>query len=152
MVIGSLIAIAGLIWLVRTITFVMYATKTQGTIIEMERNTTTPATINVMGHITTSKGGFTYHPIFTFSDDSGIIHTQRTFAGSSSHTFQVGDKVTVLYYVSEPTRSEIDSFQTIWLGPLIAIGFGLLFAGFHIFFQYFFVTRKSKPVEDVNAV
>jgi hypothetical protein len=115
-VIGSLIAMAGLIWLVRTITFVIYATRTPGTVIEMERSAT-------------SKGRTTYHPIFTFSDGSGIIHTQRTYLGSSSYTFQVGDKVTVLYYVSEPTRSEIDSFQTIWLGPLITTGFGSLFAG-----------------------
>jgi hypothetical protein len=135
--IGSLIAIAGLVWLARTITFVMYATKTPGTVIEMERSTT-------------SKGGSTYHPIFTFLDGSGIIHTQRTFIGSSSYTFQVGDKVTVLYYVSEPTRSEIDSFQTIWIGPLIATGFGSLFAGIP-FCTMFLATRKPKPVKDANA-
>jgi hypothetical protein len=138
MVIGGLIAIAGLVWLVRTITFVMYAAKTPGTIIEMERDTT-------------SKGGSSYHPIFTFSDGSGIIHTQRTFVGSSTYTFSVGDKVTVLYYVSEPERSEIDSFQTIWLGPLIATGFGLLFFGIP-YCTIFLATRKPKPPKDTNGV
>jgi hypothetical protein len=139
MVIGSLIAIAGLIWLVRTITFVMYATKTPGTVIEMERTDL-------------SEGGSAYHPIFTFSDGSGIIHTQRTFLGLSlsSYPFQVGDKVPVFYYVSEPTRSEIDSFETIWAGPLIATGSGLLFAGIP-FCTTFLATRKPKPVKDANA-
>jgi len=137
MVIGSMIAMAGLIWLVRTISFVMYATKTPGTVIEIE-------------HTYTSKGGSTYHPIFTFADNSGIIYTQRTFVGSSSYNFEPGDKVTVFYEASDPTRSEIDSFQTIWLGPLITTGFGLLFFGIP-YYTIFLATRKPKPVEDTNV-
>jgi hypothetical protein len=134
---GSLIAIAGLIWLVRTVAFVATATKAPGTVIEVERTTS-------------SKGASIYHPIFTFSDASGIMHTQRTFVGSSTYTFEPGNKVAVLYIASEPTRSEIDSFQTIWIGPLICTGFGLLFGGlaYYLIFQS---TRKPQPVKDINV-
>ena len=138
-VVGSLIAIAGLIWLVRTVLFVASATKTPGTVVEVERIPTF------------HKGQIIDRPIFTFSDASGIIHTQRTFVGSSSYSFESGDKVTVLYVASEPTRSEIDSFQTIWIGPLICTGFGLLFGGF-AYYLIFLATRKPQLVKDTNAV
>jgi len=114
---GGLIVVVGLIWLVKTAGFVMHAAKAPGTVIAMERNTS-------------SKGGSTYTPIFIFPDASGVVHTQRASFGSSSYTFEPGEKVTVLYDVSAPKRSEIDSFQTVWLGPLIFTGFGLVFGGF----------------------
>lgn len=119
-IVGSLIGIIGFIWLVRTAVFVSRAAKAPGTVIEMERS--------IM-----PEGNSTYHPIYTFADASGVIHTQRTASGSSGYTFEPGEKVTVLYDSSTPKHSEIDSFDTVWSGPLIITGFGLLFGGFASF-------------------
>jgi hypothetical protein len=120
---GSLITIVGLIWLVRTGMFSSRAVRAPGLVVEMERSTT-------------SKGSSTFHPIFTFTDNAGMVHTQRTSFGSSSYSFEVGEKVTVLYDPVTPKNSKIDSFQTVWLGPLVITGFGLLFGGFACFWLF----------------
>lgn len=135
--IGSLTAIAGLIWLFRTATFVMRASKAPGTVIEMERSTS-------------SKGGSIYNPIFTFTDASGIVHTQRTSTGSSSYTFEPGEKVGVLYDSAAPKHSAIDSFHTVWLAPLFITGFGLIFGGFASFWL-FLATRAMRLEKEKNA-
>jgi hypothetical protein len=113
----SLVAIDGASWLVWTILFVVSAAKTSGMIVDMERSIS-------------PKGAITFNPIFEFRDASGIIHTHRTFFSCSFYNYAPGSQVIVLYDVSEPTRAEIDSFLTIWFGPLLATGFGLLFTGF----------------------
>jgi hypothetical protein len=114
---GGLIAIAGMFWLARTRSFVMGAVKTPGVVIAMERRES-------------SEGGATFTPVFTFTDGVGLVHTQRSSFGSSTFSFEPGEKVTVLYDPATPKRSNIDSFQTVWLGPLFIAGFGLLFGGF----------------------
>lgn len=125
--IGSMIAIVGIIWLGNTASFVMRAAKASGTILEVERSTT-------------SKGRSAYHPIFSFRDASGITHTQRTSTGSGYYSFERGENVTVLYDPSAPKNSKIDSFMTLWLGPLAITGFGLLYGGFSCFWL-FWATR-----------
>jgi Protein of unknown function (DUF3592) len=129
-VIGSLVAIAGLIWLVRTVVFVSGATKASGQVIAMERSEG-------------SKGGSAYHPVFTFADSAGIVHTQRSSFGSSDYSFEAGERVTVLYDSTTPKRSKIESFQTVWLGPVFVTGFGLLFGGFACFWLFMW-TRAAR--------
>jgi hypothetical protein len=121
--VGSLIAIAGLIWLTRTAWFSLHAAKAAGVVVAMERSES-------------SEGGSTFHPVFTFTDGAGIIHTQRASFGSSTYSFESGERVTVLYDPAVPKHSKIDSFQTVWLGPLLITGFGLLFGGFACFWLF----------------
>ena len=131
--IGSLIAIAGLIWLSKTAMFVSKASKASGTVIEMDRSTS-------------SKGGTMYSPVYTFTDASGIVHTQHSSMSSSSYTFEPGEKVTVLYDIASPKNSEIDSFGQIWIMPLLMSGFGVVFGGFACFWLYAVIrgTRTEK--------
>jgi hypothetical protein len=121
--IGSLTAFAGLVWTFRTALFVARAAKATGTVIEMERSMS-------------SEGGSTFHPVFTFADSSGIIHTQRVLLGSSTYTFEPGEKITVLYDRDIPKHSNIDSFKTVWLAPVFITTFGLLSGGFASFWLY----------------
>ena len=121
--VGSLITVAGLIGLARTAWFSMHATKASGVVVAMERSAS-------------SRRGATFHPVFTFIDESGITHTQRSSFGSSSYSFEPGEKVTVLYDASIPEHSKIDAFETVWLGPLLTIGFGVVFGGFAGFWLY----------------
>lgn len=112
-IIGSLVAVAGLIWLIWTAGFVSRATKAIGQIIAMERSEG-------------SEGGPIYQPVFTFTDSGGISHTQRSSSSTSEFSFEIGDRVTVLYDSATPKHSKIESFETVWLGPLVVTGFGLL--------------------------
>lgn len=114
---GILIAVIGAVWLTRTALFVRAASKASGQIIAMERSEG-------------SEGGSVFHPVFTFTDGSGIIHTQLSSFGSSDYSFEPGESITVLYDAATPKHSQIESFQTVWLGPLLITGFGLLFGGF----------------------
>jgi hypothetical protein len=133
--IGSVVAIAGLIWLSKTATFVSKASKASGTVIQMDSSRS-------------SKGGTTYSPVFTFTDSSGIIHTQHSSIGSSSYTFEPGEKVTVLYDSAAPNNSEIDTFGQVWLGPLLVTGFGMAFGGFAYFWLY--VVIRGTRAENTN--
>jgi hypothetical protein len=116
-IVGSLLAIVGLAWLLWTASFVSNAAKALGQVTKMERGEG-------------SEGGSMYHPIFTFTDASGIVHTQRSSHGSAGHFVEVGERVTVLYDATRPAISKIDSFETVWLGPVVITGFGLFIGGF----------------------
>ena len=125
-IIGSLIAVAGLVWLFRTMAFVRGAAKASGQIVAVE-------------HSRSYKGRSIYHPVFTFKDSAGIIHTQRSSLGSADYSFAAGERVTVLYDPVAPEHSMIDSFQTIWLSPVFITAFGLLFGGFACFWLWLWI-------------
>ena len=134
-VVGSLVAIIGLIWLGKTAAFVSRASKASGTVIEMERSTS-------------SKGGSMYSPVYTFADASGITHTQHSSFASSSYTFEPGEKVIVLYDSAAPINSKIDTFGQVWLTPLFMSGFGMAFGGFACFWLY--VVIRGTRNENTN--
>jgi len=125
-VIGSLMAIAGLIWLVNTAVFVRRAAKAPGLVIAMDRSEG-------------SEGGSVYHPVFTFADAGGIIHTQRSSFGSSDFSFEVGQHVAVLYDPVTPKHSKIESFQTVWFGPLMITVMGILGGAFACFWLFLWI-------------
>src|SRR4051812_43988859 len=79
--IGLALALFGAIWSLRTTLFVRSASRVQGTVIEVERKTST--------------NGTSFHPIYTFKDQGGIQHTQATMFGSSSFLFEPGETVPI---------------------------------------------------------
>ncbi len=42
----------------------------------------------------------------------------------------VGEQVTIAYDRADPAQARIDSFEMLWMGPLLVSGFGGLFTGF----------------------
>jgi Protein of unknown function (DUF3592) len=114
---SCLLGIGGSIWLVYTLWFVAHASKTEGRIVAMERRDD-------------SKGHATYSPVFTYNDASSVTHTQSCSMSSSSFSYEVGEKVTVLYDPARPINSKIDTFTTIWLFPLVLIGMSLFSGSF----------------------
>ncbi len=131
-IIGSLVAVAGMVWLVRTAAFVSRAAKAPGLVIAMDRSD--------------GRRGSVYHPVFTFTDFGGVAHTQRSSIGSSHSSVEAGERVTVLYDSAAPKQSQIQTFQTVWLGPLFVTGFGLLFGGFACF--WLFVWSRASLIQD----
>jgi hypothetical protein len=130
--VGSLIAIAGAIWLGRTTLFAMNSVKAPGIVLEMDRGSS-------------NDGGSVYYPIYQFTDSSGVTHTQKTPTGSSSYSFEPGEKVTILYDPKSPKISNIDSFGEIWLTPILITGFGLIFGGFAYF--WLFLANRAIQIE-----
>ncbi|MEY4744400.1 MAG: hypothetical protein RL272_345 [Candidatus Parcubacteria bacterium] len=109
-------ALAIAVWLAMdTRSFVAGAARTQGTVIAVEAG---------------SSGGDsspTYHPTVRFTDAGGKEVTFTSSTGTNPPSHREGDSVTVLYEPGRPQHAEIDSFVDIWLAPLIAGVFGVVF-------------------------
>ena len=118
LLLSGLVTIAGLIWLVRTTTFVAGAARASGAIIALKEERA------VDGSSTN------YFPLFIFSDSSGTIHTQRSYPNVTVSDFERGQKIVVLYRPNSPEHSKIDSAKTLWFGPLLCTGGGLLQTAF----------------------
>jgi Protein of unknown function (DUF3592) len=116
-VFGGLIAIGGCIYLLYTTWFVAHASKAVGQVIKMETR------------MEASRNGYVnkYRPIYTFSDASGIVHIQACDWSLFNYSFRVGEKVTIIYSPASPEHSNIDSFMTVWFGPLFVLILGMLF-------------------------
>jgi hypothetical protein len=113
---GGLVCIGGCIWFLHTAWFVAHATRADGQVIRMDASQDNHGTM--------------YRPVYTFSDLSGTIHTQACLMSSSDYSYEVGEKVTIIYNPASPKHSNIDSFMTVWFGPLALSVFGVLFGGF----------------------
>lgn len=114
LLLSGLVTLAGLIWLVRTAAFVAGATRASGAIIALKEE---PAV---------DRSSTNYFPLFVFSDSSGTIHTQRSYPNVTVAAFEPGQKIVVLYSPNSPEHSKIDSAKTLWFGPLLCTGGGLL--------------------------
>jgi hypothetical protein len=120
---GGLMAVLGILWGAHTFWFISHAAKAPGVVIAMDESHD-------------SDHGTMYRPRYTFSDASGIVHTQLCSLSSSDFSFEVGEKVTILYDATSPKHSNIDSFKTVWFGPVFLTGFGFLSGGFASVFVY----------------
>jgi hypothetical protein len=122
MALGGLIALGGTMELMRTARFVDHATKVIGQIVTLGPDEGTEGVI--------------HYPTFTFSDASGIVHTQRSSFGGP-FSYLKGERVDILYDPAKPEHASIDSQMTLWSMPRGGIVFGLLFGGFGCFFWYY---------------
>jgi hypothetical protein len=123
--IAILFAIIGVIKLAQATVFVLSATRGSGRIVAMELVHTSPSASSRSG-----RGGYSFRPYFVYSDATGVVYTQHSACCSSFYPFTVGSTVSVLYEATKPAHSELDSFQAIWLMPLLITVFGLLFSWF----------------------
>lgn len=128
-----LMVIGGSIWLAYNLWFVAHASKTTGHIVAMQPSHG-------------PHGDIEYSPVFSFNDASGIVHTQKCSMSSSEYSFEVGENVTILYDPARPLHSKIDSFGTLWFGPLFVIGASLISGSFIAVIVYAFSRiRQNQP-------
>lgn len=110
--IGCAAIVGGLIWMMRTAYFLKEALKTPGQVIAMPRT-----------------GGWRdtrYYPIFVFTNDAGVVLTQRSRINFEPEVFKPPQSVTVIYEPSKPDEARIETFRGLWLMPVLMIGWGLL--------------------------
>lgn len=132
-VMGMIVAVGGAIWLFRTAAFMRNAARAPGHVIAMDRRA----------------GAEGYHAVFTFTDSSGGVHTQRSSFYSSKFAFEPGEQVIVLYNPKTPKHSEIDSFKTLWFGPVFVTGFGMMFVVFARFLHFVWTRAMRLHTNDV---
>ena len=71
-------------------------------------------------------------PIVAFTDNSGIVHTQKTAFGSSTFAYKPGDQIAIRYNTGAArTRVEVDGFQAMWDSPIFFTGMGVIFIVIH---------------------
>lgn len=133
--VGALLVIVGIFLLARSAVVSMQYSKTSGQVLSIERSESV-------------QGGTVFHPVFKFTDVGGIVHTQRASFGSSFLAMEPGDRVSVLFEASKPERARINSFQSLWFGPLALIGFGLVFSGFA--YLWLFLLRSIARVQQAG--
>ena len=125
-IIGAMVSIVSICWAFYLAWFVVTASETQGSIVKLKSEYT--------------RNGSVGRPVFSFIDDKGMTHTIINSSGSGFYSFEDGESVKVLYDKEEPNNAMINSFTTLWLGP-ISVGFiGAIFSAVSWF--YLFVLNK----------
>lgn len=133
--IGALVAIIGVILLVRAAWFVAHAVKTTGMVCRLEQHTT----------------GGEYYPVFSFKDASGSEFTIRANVGLNICKALPGEKIPVLYFPANPTQARMASFCGLWMLDLIITGFGI-FVGSMAVVLAMAVKRSSCHVDETAEI
>ena len=103
--IGGLITAAGVLMALGNLRHVLYGERTDGVVVEIVR------------------GGDMYAPVVRFrllQGESMVV--EGTASGAPD--FAVGDPVAVLYLPESPHDFRLDTFDQLWLVPIIVTGFG----------------------------
>jgi hypothetical protein len=108
--------------------FVAGAHKAQGTVVELIESR--------------DSDGSTYKPVvrFTTVDGREITYTE-SFSGNPP-PYDVGDTVEVLFTPDNSHKARIRGFMSLWLGPAILSGMGIIFAA--IGGGFFFATASGR--------
>lgn len=113
----GLALLAGTVWwAVSTRSFVARAAVAQGTVVALAPSSG-------------SKNSTVYHPVVDYVLPGGQMIEIRSSAGSSPPAYSVGEKVEVLYLPDRPRDGRIRGVFSLWGGPLILGGLGLVFSG-----------------------
>jgi hypothetical protein len=92
-----------------------------------------------------SGSGLTYAPVIEFQPPGAapLRYTESFSSNPPSH--QVGEHVRVYYDPAQPARGRLDGFFSLWFGPLLFSGMGLLFtlAGGGVFLAFRLRQRRE---------
>ena len=72
---------------------------------------------------------YNYYPVVQFRTSQGRQVTFTSSSGSYPASYQEGDTVEVAYDPARPDHAEINAFWSVWLGPVIVVGLGIVFSG-----------------------
>ncbi|NGP88423.1 DUF3592 domain-containing protein [Fodinibius halophilus] len=112
-IVGLVFCGFGINWGIETSNFLDKAISTQGTVTDMV--------------VRRSSDSRTYSPAIQFADSRGNSYEFVSNTSSSSPSYSRGENVDILYLPSDPQEAEIDSFFSLWGGPIIFGGLGFIF-------------------------
>jgi hypothetical protein len=110
-----------LFFIIRNLTFIVGAERTEGTMIGSVQSPSQQLQKNNGGNQTT----FREQVEFRTKEGRTVTVLSRT---GSSHGLKIGDRVPVYYHPQHPEeKARIAIFRDLWLGPVILGGIGFLF-------------------------
>ena len=109
-------------WYSNTGSFLDQAVETEATVMDVEKRKAGDGTM--------------YYPVFSFVDEGGNEHKIYSTRGSYPPAYKPGDTVSIFYDPQNPEKTKLDSFVSLWLGPVMLGVLGLIpvFIGALIFF------------------
>lgn len=119
MLVVGVAMLAGAVYMYRdTRSFLAGAVHAQGTVVDFDRNDSTDS----HGHRSVS-----YYPVVQFADAGGRRIEFTSNSGSNPPAYSRGEAVEVLYHADAPDKARINGFMSLWFGPLLVGGMGVLF-------------------------
>jgi uncharacterized protein DUF3592 len=104
-----------------TRSFLAGSVRAEGTVIDFQR---TESLSHDNNHTYRS---VSYHPVVQFTDGSGHRIEFTSGSGSNPPAYSRGDAVEVLYHASAPDKARLNGFMSLWFGPLLVGGLGVVF-------------------------
>ena len=111
--IGGLIVAGGLLLALGNLRHVLYGDRADGVVVDIVRE------------------GSMYAPVVRFRLPNGELQ-EVTDLGSGAPDFSRGDLVGVLYMPEDPRDFRLDTFDRLWLVPIITLGFGCFWLMFGV--------------------
>lgn len=108
---GLALVVLGLRFASATRAFIDRSARASGTVVELAR----------------SREGGSYFPVVRFETPDGRTVTFRNRTGGDPPSHRVGETVPVLYDRAQPERAAIDTPSSLWLGPVLVGGLGVIF-------------------------
>jgi hypothetical protein len=130
-IIGLGMLLGSLYWYQSIQSFTEEALRTEGTVVELVSSR--------------SDDSYVYKPVVRFTTDQGELMEFISGTGSNPPGFTVGETVGIFYLASDPQEAMIDDFFSLWGGPLIVAGMGIIF--FVIGGSIFLVSLLQKQKE-----
>ncbi|MET9762311.1 DUF3592 domain-containing protein [Streptomyces sp. NPDC006372] len=122
---GALFVVVGLILAGVSVSYLTGAERAQGRVVALEWRT---------DHTSSSRKRRVNdepvaHPVIEFTSKDGAPRKFEDSAGTNPPSYEVGERVEVLYRADTPEDARLNGFASLWLLPLIFGGIGLLFSG-----------------------
>ncbi len=137
--IGSLLLAWGVVWFLQTVLFLGQARPGTGVVVGERRSTS----VRLKGQSSYREVSSTRSPVVEFHDGAGVKHHFVPLA-SSQQSFETGERVPVLYDPQQPERANLRTFDSLWMRPILLVGFGGSLAGFTGWI-WFMVQRDLQP-------
>ncbi|MER6734283.1 DUF3592 domain-containing protein [Streptomyces puniciscabiei] len=124
---GALFLVIGLILAGVSVAFLVHADRARGTVVSLEWRTDHDHT-GPSRRTRTSDQPMAY-PVVEFRSADGRARTFQSSTGSNPPSYEVGERVEVLYHAASPGDARINGFASLWLLPLVFGGIGLVAGG-----------------------
>ncbi len=111
--VGAVMLVAALYWTFHIRSFIARASPAEGTVIDLVA-------------VRSNSGSPTWKPVVRYIAADGRERQFTSSVSTSPPRYRPGEKVQVLYSITDPVDAEINGFAALWFGPLLIGGMGLV--------------------------
>ncbi|RMD83785.1 MAG: DUF3592 domain-containing protein [Candidatus Dadabacteria bacterium] len=91
-----------------------------------------------------SSASYSYFPVVEFNDVTGARIRFESRVGTNPPAYAKGETVRVLYDPADPTAAKIDSFMSLWFGPLLVAFFAVVFGSISIGWSLWNIAKERR--------